>query len=85
LDSEIERGEEEEATEAYILVRRGDDDEINKVIGSFLNKVHQSFYLIGIYGSKEKALVTMKTGIFLVRQPQRPGSNRCTYRVSKNS
>ena len=32
LDSEIERGEEEEATEAYILVRRGDDDEVNKVI-----------------------------------------------------
>lgn len=25
----------------------------------------------------------MKTGILLVRQPQRPGSNRCTYRVSK--
>ena len=32
LDSKIERGDEEEATEAYILVRRGDDDEGNKVI-----------------------------------------------------
>jgi hypothetical protein len=57
----------------------------NILFGSFVNKVHQSLYLIGIYGSKEKAPVTMKTGIFLVRQPQRPGSNRCTYRVSKNS
>ncbi|OPY66025.1 MAG: hypothetical protein A4E62_02578 [Syntrophorhabdus sp. PtaU1.Bin002] len=25
-------GDKEEATEAYILVRRGDDDEVNKVI-----------------------------------------------------
>ena len=32
LHSKIERGDEEEATEAYILVRRGDDDEVNKVI-----------------------------------------------------
>ena len=32
LDSKIERGEEEEATEAYISVRRGDDDEGNEVI-----------------------------------------------------
>ena len=32
LDSKIERGDEEEATEAYILVRRGDDDEDNEVI-----------------------------------------------------
>jgi len=32
LDSKIERGTKEEATEAYILVRRGDDDEGNKVI-----------------------------------------------------
>ena len=31
-DSKIERGDEEEATEAYILVRRGDDDEGNEVI-----------------------------------------------------
>ena len=30
-DSKIERGDEEEATEAYILVRRGDDDEVNEV------------------------------------------------------
>jgi hypothetical protein len=32
LDSKIERGAEEEATEAYILVRRVDYDEGNKVI-----------------------------------------------------
>ena len=32
LHSKIERGDEEEATQAYILVRRGDDDEVNKVI-----------------------------------------------------
>jgi hypothetical protein len=32
LDSKIERGAKEEATEAYILVSRGDDDEGNKVI-----------------------------------------------------
>ena len=32
LHSKIERGDEEETTEAYILVRRGDDDEGNKVI-----------------------------------------------------
>jgi hypothetical protein len=32
LHSKIERGDEEEATEAYILVRRGDDDKVNKVI-----------------------------------------------------
>jgi hypothetical protein len=30
-DSKIERGYEEEATEAYILVRRGDDNEVNEV------------------------------------------------------
>ena len=32
LDSEIERGDQEEAMEANILVRRRDDDEGNKVI-----------------------------------------------------
>ena len=32
LDSKIERGTKEEATKAYILVCRGDDDEGNKVI-----------------------------------------------------
>jgi hypothetical protein len=32
LHSKIERGEEEEATEAYILVRRVDDDEGNEAI-----------------------------------------------------
>ena len=32
LDSKIERGDEKEAMEAYILVRRRDDDEGNKVI-----------------------------------------------------
>jgi hypothetical protein len=32
LDSKIERGDEEEATETYVLVRRGNDDEDNKVI-----------------------------------------------------
>ncbi len=32
LHSNRERGDEEEATEAYILVRRGADDEVNKVI-----------------------------------------------------
>jgi len=32
LDSKIERGDNEEATEACILVRRGVDDEVNKVI-----------------------------------------------------
>ncbi|OPY68400.1 MAG: hypothetical protein A4E63_01996 [Syntrophorhabdus sp. PtaU1.Bin050] len=32
LDSKIERGDKEEATEAYISVRRGDDDEGNKVV-----------------------------------------------------
>ena len=32
LHSKIERGDKEEATQAYILVRRGDDDEVNKVI-----------------------------------------------------
>ena len=32
LHSKIERGDKEEATEAYILVRRGADDEVNKVI-----------------------------------------------------
>jgi len=32
LHSKIERGDKEEATEAYISVRRGDDDEGNKVI-----------------------------------------------------
>ena len=32
LHSKIERGDEEEATEAYILVRRGDDDEGNEAI-----------------------------------------------------
>jgi len=32
LDSEIERGDKEDATEAYILVRRGADDKGNKVI-----------------------------------------------------
>jgi hypothetical protein len=31
-DSKIERGDKEEATEAYISVRRGDDDEVNNVI-----------------------------------------------------
>jgi hypothetical protein len=30
-DSKIERGDEEEATEAYILVRRGDDNDVNEV------------------------------------------------------
>jgi len=29
-DSKIKRGDKEEATEAYILVRRGDDDEGNE-------------------------------------------------------
>jgi hypothetical protein len=32
LDSKIERGSKEEATEAYIIVRRRDDDDGNKVI-----------------------------------------------------
>jgi hypothetical protein len=32
LHSKIERGDEEEATEAYILVRRVDDDEGNEAI-----------------------------------------------------
>jgi hypothetical protein len=32
LDSKIERGDEEETVEAYILVRRRGDDEGNKVI-----------------------------------------------------
>jgi precorrin-2/cobalt-factor-2 C20-methyltransferase len=31
LDSKIERGDKEEATEANILVRRGDDNEVNEV------------------------------------------------------
>jgi hypothetical protein len=30
-DSKIELCDEEEATEAYSLVRRGDDDEVNEV------------------------------------------------------
>jgi len=32
LHSKIERGDEEEAPEAYISVRRGDDDEGNEAI-----------------------------------------------------
>ena len=32
LHSKIERGDEKEATQTYILVRRGTDDEVNKVI-----------------------------------------------------
>jgi hypothetical protein len=32
LHSKIERGDKEEATQAYNIVRRGADDEVNKVI-----------------------------------------------------
>jgi hypothetical protein len=32
LHSKIEQGDKEEAPEAYILVRRGDDDEGNEAI-----------------------------------------------------
>ena len=39
-DSRIERGDEEEATEAYILVRRGDDDEVNEVKSMKANWYH---------------------------------------------
>jgi hypothetical protein len=40
-------------------------------IGSFVNKVHQSLYLIGTYGNKRKASVTTKTRMLLVLQPYR--------------
>jgi hypothetical protein len=40
-DSRIERGGEDEATEAYSLVRRGDDDEVNKVKSTKANWHHE--------------------------------------------
>jgi hypothetical protein len=39
-DSKIERGDEEETTEAYILVRRRDDDEVNEVKSMKANWYH---------------------------------------------
>jgi hypothetical protein len=49
-DSKIELGDEEEATEAYILVRRGDDDEVNEVKSMKANWYDsRSTWLVGDY------------------------------------
>jgi hypothetical protein len=48
-DSKIERGDDEEATEAYILVRRGDDDEVNEVISMKANWYHN----VALFGLRD--------------------------------
>jgi uncharacterized protein len=80
-DSKIDLGDEEETTEAYILVRRGDDDEVNEVKSMKANWYQSTNLDVVIYGHSHRASTYYDNGV-LYLNPGSAGPRRFTLPTS---